>query len=68
MLSTSNQDPGFKMRDHAGETGLNAILYAPCAARISPSSQKPEPTIGKSLKMVKKIRKTDKDRAICAAL
>ena len=56
------------MRDHAGETGLNAILYAPCAARISPSSQKPEPTIGKSLKMVKKIRKTDKDRAICAAL
>jgi hypothetical protein len=42
------------MRDHAGETGLNAILYVPCAARISPSLKKPEPTIGKPLKYGKK--------------
>ncbi len=56
------------MFDHAGETGLNAILYAPRAARISQSLKKPEPTTEKSLKMVKKIRKTNEDKALCAIL
>ena len=50
------------MRDHAGETGLNAILYVPCAARILRSLKRAGSNHWKTAKPAKDDKKDSENQ------